>query len=126
MNVHLDTHVAIWLFQGEHHRIGRQAQRYLRAHRPVISPMVQAELGILHDLKRLAVPAAQVVNDLREQIDLGVSESTFPRVVARFASVTWTHDPFDRMIVAHALSDDAPLLTADRTILAHCPVAFWD
>ncbi len=126
MNVHLDTHVAIWLHRGDADRIGRAALRTLRVHRPVISPMVQAELAILHDLGRLPVPPAQLVNELREQIDLGVSEASFPRVAARFASVTWTRDPFDRMIVAHALCDDVPLLTADRRLLEHCPIAVWD
>jgi len=30
------------------------------------------------------------------------------------------------MIAAHALCDDVPLLTRDRRLLEHCPVATWD
>ena len=41
------------------------------------------------------------------------------------ASLGWTRDPFDRMIAAHAIVADAPLLTADRTILEHLPLATW-
>ncbi|MBW8060344.1 MAG: type II toxin-antitoxin system VapC family toxin [Solirubrobacterales bacterium] len=40
--------------------------------------------------------------------------------------LSWTHDPFDRLIAAHAIVADAPLITADRTILAHLPLAIWD
>lgn len=41
------------------------------------------------------------------------------------AGLTWTRDPFDRMIAAHAIVADTPLLTADRTILDHLPLASW-
>lgn len=40
--------------------------------------------------------------------------------------LTWTRDPFDRMIAAQAIVADAPLVTADRTILANLPLAVWD
>jgi predicted nucleic acid-binding protein len=32
----------------------------------------------------------------------------------------------DRLIAAHALADDLPLLTADRRMLAGCGVARWE
>ena len=38
----------------------------------------------------------------------------------------WTRDPFDRLIAAQAIVADAPLVTADRTILEHLPLATWD
>lgn len=38
----------------------------------------------------------------------------------------WTRDPFDRLIVAHALAHRATLLTADETIRAHSRTARWD
>jgi PIN domain nuclease of toxin-antitoxin system len=40
--------------------------------------------------------------------------------------LTWTRDPFDRLIAAHAVVADAPLVTAHRTILEHLPQAVWD
>lgn len=125
MNVHLDTHVVVWLHKGDLTRIPAPARLLLRSRRPLISPMVTAELTLLHEIGRIPVPAAEVVNDLRELADLGVAESPFARVAARCADLGWTRDPFDRMIVAHALCDDVPLLTADRLMLARCPLAFW-
>ncbi len=126
MNVHLDTHVLLWLHQGERRRIPARAQQLLRAYRPMISPLVQAELALLHEIGRIPTPAATVVNDLRDHANLGIAESAFHRVAARSAELRWTRDPFDRLIAAHALCDDAPLLSADRNMLAHCPVAVWE
>ena len=37
----------------------------------------------------------------------------------------WPRDPFDRLIVAHALASRATLLTADETILGNCAQARW-
>lgn len=126
MNVHLDTHVLVWLHVGNLGRIPPRAQQLLRSCRPVISPMVQAELALLHEIGRIPFPAATLVNDLRDLADLGMAESPFARVAARSAELTWTRDPFDRLIAAHALCDDAPLLTADAQLLAHCAAALWD
>ncbi|HLG72825.1 MAG TPA: type II toxin-antitoxin system Phd/YefM family antitoxin [Chloroflexota bacterium] len=39
--------------------------------------------------------------------------------------ITWTRDPFDRLIAAHALATDTPLLTKDETIRQHLPLAWW-
>ena len=124
--IHLDTHVVVWLYAGDTHRLSPGAQRLLRAHRPLVSPMVRVELALLHEIGRLSVPAGEVLDALRMECDLGTAESSFDRVAARASTLTWTRDPFDRLIAAHALCDDLPLLTRDATLLAHCGVATWD
>jgi PIN domain nuclease of toxin-antitoxin system len=40
--------------------------------------------------------------------------------------LSWTRDPFDRLIAAHAIVADALLLTADETIRKHLPLATWE
>jgi PIN domain nuclease of toxin-antitoxin system len=37
----------------------------------------------------------------------------------------WTRDPFDRLLVGHALARGAPLLTKDRLIRRHFRQAIW-
>jgi PIN domain nuclease of toxin-antitoxin system len=37
--------------------------------------------------------------------------------------VTWTHDPFDRLIVAHARVRRHRLATADSVLLEHLPAS---
>lgn len=126
MNVHLDTHVVLWLYAGAVERLSETARTLLRSQRPVVSPIVHAELALLHEIGRVTVPAADILNDLRARADLGTAESAFARVAARAAGLAWTRDPFDRLIAAHALCDDAPLLTADGRLLTNCAVAVWD
>jgi PIN domain nuclease of toxin-antitoxin system len=42
------------------------------------------------------------------------------RRIERALAMSWTRDPFDRVISAHARADGVPLLTRDETIRAHC------
>lgn len=50
---------------------------------------------------------------------------TIRSIVAAASGLTWTRDPFDRLIVGHAQADEATLLTADRSIRQHCRFARW-
>lgn len=124
--IHVDTHVIVWLFQGAVELLPEAVRARLAANRPLISPMVRLELAFLNETGRLTVQPATMLDALRVDADLGTAESPFERVAARAASLTWTRDPFDRLIAAHALADDLPLLTRDRRMLEHCPVAVWD
>lgn len=123
--IHLDTHVVVWLYAGLRERFPERVLSLLGSRRPLFSPMVRLELTFLHEVGRLAVPAEEVLEGLRGLADLGTAESSFDRVVARAASLSWTRDPFDRLIAAHALADDVTLVTKDANLLAHCAVATW-
>jgi PIN domain nuclease of toxin-antitoxin system len=63
---------------------------------------------------------------LRQSIGLEVLDVSFAKLVDTAVDLTWTRDPFDRLIAAHAIAADVPLITADRTILANLPLATWD
>lgn len=123
--IHLDTHAVVWLYEGRVEMFPPAVRAMLDRARPLVSPMVRLELTLLHEIGRLTLPAAEILEALRDVADLGVAESSFDRVAAIAATCTWTRDPFDRLIAAHALADDAPLVTKDTTLLAHCRVARW-
>ncbi len=123
---HLDTHVVVWLYAGDVDRFPEAARLALERDTLAVSPAVALELQYLHEIGRLAEPARAVLDDLRDRIGLGFAEADFPSVIWKANSLSWTRDPFDRLIAAHALADDAPLLTADRVLREHLPVAFWD
>lgn len=123
--IHLDTHAVVWLYEGRVEAFPAPVRALLDRSRPLVSPMVRLELTLLHEIGRLTVPAAEILEALRDVADLGVAESSFDRVAALAAACTWTRDPFDRLIAAHALADDVPLVTKDATLLAHCRVARW-
>ena len=124
--IHLDTHVVVWLYEGRVDRLPEALRADLASARPLVSPMVRLELALLHEIGRITVPPPTILDALRVEADLGFAESRFERVAALAATLTWTRDPFDRMIAAHAMADDLPLATKDAGLLAHCPVARWD
>lgn len=49
----------------------------------------------------------------------------FPDVVKRALTVTWTQDPFDRLIVAQAATRNARLLTKDRVLRKRYGLSIW-
>jgi PIN domain nuclease of toxin-antitoxin system len=67
-----------------------------------------------------------MIDALRRSIGAEIVDVSFAEVAAAAVDLTWTRDPFDRLIAAHAVVADAPLVTADRTILANLPLATWD
>lgn len=122
---HLDTHVLVWLFGRERGRIPETVQRRMDSEPLGFSPMAELELTYLFEVGRVSAPAHQVLDELVPALELQVSTVPFSRVVREAEPLTWTRDPFDRLIAAQALSEDAVLLTADETILANLPSARW-
>jgi len=123
---HLDTHVVVWLYSGDLERFPEASRAALERDTLVISPAVVLELQYLHEIGRVTEAPLVVVEDLRDRMGLGFAEADFAAVVSKALGLSWTRDPFDRLIVASALADDAPLMTADRDILGRVPGAFWD
>lgn len=123
--IRLDTHVVVWLYTGESERLSQTVVEALEGTTPVISPMVQLELTYLHEIGRLTISGADIVADLHERIGLQLSDITMTAVINAATSLTWTRDPFDRLIVGDALAANARLLTKDETIRAHISLATW-
>ena len=123
--IHLDTHVVAWLYAGEKKRLTKLAVSRLEADTLAISPMVELELQYLFEIGRASQPGAVVVADLSERIGLGISGADFGRVATAAAQLSWTRDPFDRLIIAQASVDRASLLTGDATIRKHFAGAVW-
>lgn len=123
---HLDTQVLVWLHTRQEGRIPRPARRRLDRDELVISPMVELELTYLHEVGRATGPALEVLSELGASFEIAVSTAPFAAVVREATALTWTRDPFDRLIVAQSLVDRAPLLTADAVIREHVPTAVWD
>jgi PIN domain nuclease of toxin-antitoxin system len=125
VNVHLDTHVAVWLAAGDKRRL-RPIQRRLARASLFVSPVVLVELELLREIGRIRAPIADVLAILTD--DHGVAEASgdLRDIVGYARLLGWTRDPFDRLIVAHAQASRAVLLTADATISDNFPDARWD
>jgi PIN domain nuclease of toxin-antitoxin system len=123
--IFLDTHVAVWLF-AEADRIPASVQTTLDAAELYVSPMVRLELSLLNEIKRLRDPASAVLGALSHDIGLEVEESGWVRAAEIADHLTWTRDPFDRLIAAHAMAFGAALCTRDSAMRNHYAEAFWE
>lgn len=123
--IRLDTHVVVWLYTGETEQLSTVAIDAIEQHPLVVSPMVQLELSYLHEIGRLTIGGADIIADLERRIGLRRSDLALEALVDTAASLTWTRDPFDRLIVADALVAGAGLLTKDRIIHDHSTIALW-
>ena len=91
-----------------------------------MSPMVLLELQYLFEIGRLREQAETIAEDLRSRIDLALADVPFTSVARHALSVTWTRDPFDRLIVATAAAERASLLTSDEVIRRNFDLARWE
>lgn len=101
------------------------ARELLAAEDPAVSPIVELELTYLYEVGRVSEPAKAPLEALRRSIGLSVADVSTASLVDAATALTWTRDPFDRLIAAHAIVASVPLITADRTILEHLPQAAW-
>ncbi len=123
---YLDTQVMVWLCQKQLEKLSQRAVAAIEDSELRISPMVLLELEYLHETKRIIPPPQALLHQLESQIGLQLCDHPFPAIVETALYETWTRDPFDRVIVAHARSNGyAPLVTSDAKIRAHYPNAAW-
>ncbi len=87
--------------------------------------MARLELSLLHEIGRVRDPASAVLGALRRDLGLQVEESGWARAAEIADHLTWTRDPFDRLITAHAMAFGAVLCTRDARIHEHYAEAFW-
>ena len=119
----LDTHVAIWLYS--------EPDR--------VSPSVRDQIGVERDV-RISVISAWEFGQKRKKFpemfpvsfeDIiagsGFTKTDFPFSCHLYAEdLPPIHgDPFDRMLVAHALVTGAAIVTADRNIPQYPVATIW-
>jgi PIN domain nuclease of toxin-antitoxin system len=112
----LDTNALIWLEQG--HRRTRVLAGEKK--RPYISPASLLELQFLAEAGRIQLRSCGVADLAHHHLWL----LDDPPAAAWFDNaldLSWTRDPFDRLLVAHARLRGWRLATADATLLGRMP-----
>jgi PIN domain nuclease of toxin-antitoxin system len=125
MSAYLDTHVALWLYAGETERMSKPAAAVINTEPLLASPIVVLELQYLHEIGRLTVTPRAVVAELKRRMGLAIQDRSLEAVTEQALDLDWTRDVFDRLIVAQATLDAAPLVTTDQTIRKHYGRAVW-
>lgn len=74
----------------------------------------------------MSEPPSAPLSALRKSIGLEIADASLAELTRAAIDLTWTRDPFDRLIAAHSIVADAPLVTADRTIRDNLSFVVWD
>lgn len=109
----LDTNAVIWI-DGHHSRV----RALLKKRGPFfVSPAALLELQFLQEVGRIRLRAgvSGIADDPRWEIDEPPAIHWFTTA----AEQSWTHDPFDRLIAAHAILRGYRLASSDETVLDH-------
>ncbi|MBY0495691.1 MAG: type II toxin-antitoxin system VapC family toxin [Cyanobacteria bacterium] len=127
MKLLLDTHALLW-FQGGDRRLSRRARAAIEAEDAelLISAVTVWEMAIKASLGRLQL-AASVEDYVGEKIAQGYSMRSIEcEHAARVERLPWHHrDPFDRLLAAHALVENCPLVTRDRVFRKYGVNVVW-
>lgn len=113
----LDTHIAVALYEGKIAGLSARARRMLDADELSLSPAVVLELELLYEIHRLRMDAKHLLSALAQDFGVMIASEKFSSVALHSLSMSFTRDPFDRLITAHASLIKAPLITLDSRIL---------
>ena len=123
---YLDTSIVIWLEAGLTERISAKAQQRIENSDLLISPMVLLELEFLREIGRLKTRIEPVLSHLGQAIGLSVCQLPMAATITAALQLSWTRDPFDRLIVANAAANNAAaLITSDERIRSMYQNAVW-
>jgi PIN domain nuclease of toxin-antitoxin system len=113
----LDTHFVIWIVTRS-----RRLRNYpwLTHYQPWgVSPISLLEIQMLAEVGRLEINnprfSREIMSDPRFEFD----DVPFTTLIQRSLELSWTRDPFDRMIAAQSLCRVSPLCTVDAAMLKY-------
>jgi PIN domain nuclease of toxin-antitoxin system len=121
----LDTHAAVFLWEGRGEIFGTGSRELLERALLHVSPLVRLELGFLREVGKLKVEPGEILGALTGEYGVTVTADPMDRLVPLAMPLSWTRDPFDRLLVATALLHEAPLITRDARIREHFAGAIW-
>jgi PIN domain nuclease of toxin-antitoxin system len=122
---HLDTHLVVWLYSGNLELINQKIRDIIETHEVFFSPIVKLEIQYLKEINKIKETSEKVIEALKNEIGLKESKADFSKVVDASIKLSWTRDPFDRLIVSNALITNSVLLTKDDNILRNYKKAVW-
>jgi PIN domain nuclease of toxin-antitoxin system len=108
----LDTSALIWLEQGH-----RRSRPLLRQNTGLyISPASLLELQMLNEVGRIRLDSG-ALDTLAQDERWALDDPPAPEWFLRSCDLSWTRDPFDRLLVGHARLRGWKLATGDRTLI---------
>jgi PIN domain nuclease of toxin-antitoxin system len=124
----LDSHVFIWLFAAPE-KLGEKARSIIEAQDSelLLSAASIWELGVKHQLGKLSLPLPieEYITSRAQDAGIGLLPIS-PIHCFRVTELPFHHkDPFDRMIVAQALTENLTVLTHDSILSEYNILIQW-
>lgn len=117
MRALLDTHFLIWIVTGA---ARLAAFPWLAGYEPWgVSPVSLLEMQFLAEAGKLRVRNPVFTDAVLADPRFVVDEVPLLPLIRNALDLSWTRDPFDRLLVAHSTARRVPLCTTDTTILEH-------
>ncbi len=129
MKVLLDTHALLWFVENSSNLSkyscdlisDESTQRF-------VSIVSLWEITIKHSLGRLplALPLEEFIATHVPEDKVTLLPISVPHLLT-FANLPWHHrDPFDRILVAQAISENIPIISVDNALDAYPVQRLWD
>lgn len=118
-SVLIDTHVLIWVLTRS--RKLKDLQWLDRFSHLTVSPVSLLEMRFLHEVNRLSLDFSDVVAKLKRDEYFCIDTIPLDELCAAAYDLSWTRDPFDRLLVAHSHVRSLPLGTVDTRIIENYP-----
>ena len=123
--IFLDTHVAIWLYSGQLELFNPKVLKLINTEQVCISHIVKLEIQYLYEIKRVKYEPGLIIDTLIDEIGLMFSDNNFESIVRQAIHLSFTRDPFDRIIVSDASINNSKLISKDRNIKKHYINTIW-
>ena len=116
----LDTHFVLWVVTGADRL---RSFPWIERYRPWgVSPVSLLEIQYLSEIGRIEIRNPQFTDALVEDPRFVIDEIPLVPLMRRAIELTWTRDPFDRLIAAHSSVRRVPLCTTDRNLRDNHPL----
>jgi len=128
MKVQVDTHTFIWALLDDH-RLTTKAKAILRSeeHELVFSLVSLWEIAIKIKTGKLNTIGSSVayIRDEMNTYSMELLPIRYEHILHLEALPHHHSDPFDRLLIAQALSEGLPILTADRAFRQYGVKTIW-
>ena len=117
MRILLDTHFVLWIVLRSKRL---DDHRWIERYRPWgVSPVSLLEIQFLSEVDRIEVRNPDFTDALLDDARFVVDEAPLLSLIRQAIDITWTRDPFDRLLAAHSQARRVPLATLDRGLREH-------
>lgn len=127
MKALLDTHTFLW-FIDDNPRLSKIALEFLEADNEIfISTASLWEIAIKVNIGKLtlSIPYEKLIEDHLQQNDIEELPINHNHLVAASSLPLHHRDPFDRMLIAQAMIEALPILSADSAFDSYALKRIW-